>query len=178
LLVEQINDQVEKTKLLEKQITEKNKLLVEQMNDQVEKTKLLEKQMTEKNKLLVEQMNDQVEKTKFLEEQMKVQIEKCKLLEEHLNSLNIKVDKLENIHRGIYFRDISKFYIDTFCQNNNIKGDDTYHRAENLLKMDYKNNLKDYKQTMCEIAQHYKEGYNIANMEYFIKKFNNKTKLK
>ena len=192
LLVEQMNDQVEKNKFLEKQMTEKNKLfaeqmndqaeknklLVEQMNDQVEKTKLLEKQMTEKNKLLVEQMNDQVEKTKFLEEQMKVQIEKCKLLEEHLNSLNIKVDKLENLHRGIYFRDISKFYIDTFCQNNNIKGDDTYHRAENLLKMDYKNNLKDYKQTMCEIAQHYKEGYNIAHMEYFIKKFNNKTKMK
>jgi hypothetical protein len=178
LLVEQINDQVEKTKFLEKQMTEKNKLLVEQMNDQVEKNKFLEKQMTEKNKLFAEQMNDQVEKYKLLEEQMKVQIEKCKLLEEHLNSLNIKVDKLENIHRGIYLRDISKFYIDTFCQNNNIKGDDTYHRAENLLKMDYKNNLKDYKQTMCEIAQHYKEGYNIAHMEYFIKKFNNKTKLK
>jgi hypothetical protein len=181
LLAEQMNDQAEKNKLLVEQMNdqaEKNKLLVEQMNDQVEKNKFLEKQMTEKNKLFAEQMNDQVEKYKLLEEQMKVQIEKCKLLEEHLNSLNIKVDKLENIHRGIYFRDISKFYIDTFCQNNNIKGDDTYHRAENLLKMDYKNNLKDYKQTMCEIAQHYKEGYNIAHMEYFIKKFNNKTKLK
>ena len=162
-----------------KKVIEVNQLLQEQVNDlkiKAENNKLFEEQITEKNKLLVEQINDQVEKTKFLEEQMKVQIEKCKLLEEHLNSLNIKVDKLENIHRGIYFRDISKFYIDTFCQNNNIKGDDTYHRAENLLKMDYKNNLKDYKQTMCEIAQHYKEGYNIAHMEYFIKKFNNKSK--
>ena len=162
-----------------KKVIEVNQLLQEQVNDlkiKAENNKLFEEQITEKNKLLVEQINDQVEKTKFLEEQMKVQIEKCKLLEEHLNSLNIKVDKLENLHRGIYFRDISKFYIDTFCQNNNIKGDDTYHRAENLLKMDYKNNLKDYKQTMCEIAQHYKEGYNIAHMEYFIKKFNNKSK--
>ena len=93
-----------------------------------------------------------------------------------INSLNIKVDKLENLHRGIYFRDISKFYIDTFCQNNNIKGDDTYHRAENLLKMDYSINLQDYKQTMHEIAQHYKEGNKIAHMEYFIIKQNNKSK--
>ena len=204
LLVEQMNDQVEKNKLLEKQITEKNKslieqmndqaeknkLLVEQMNDQVEKYKFLEKQMTEKNKLFAEQMNDQVEKNKLLveqmnaqiekykllEEQMKAQNEKFKLLEEQVNSLNIKVDKLENLHRGIYFRDISKFYIDTFCQNNNIKGDDTYHRAENLLKMDYSINLQDYKQTMHEIAQHYKEGNKIAHMEYFIIKQNNKSK--
>jgi len=199
----QISNQVKKYNLLEEQMAKKNKLLEEQMSDQVEKNKslewqisdqvkkysLLEEQMAKKNKLLEEQMSDQVKKNKLLEEQMSdqvtknkllkeqmnAQIEKCKLLEEKTNSLNIKVDKLENLHKGIYFRDISKFYIDTFCRNNNIDEEDTYHRAETLLTMDYKNNFKDYKQIMCEIAHHYKEGNKIAHMEYFIKKLNNKS---
>ena len=100
------------------------------------------------------------------------------LLQQEVSILKAKVEMLENLHRGIYFRDISKFYIDFFSKRHNIEGNDTYQRCENLLKMDYnKKKMNKYKKTLIEIAQHYKEGNKMAHLEFFNKNINKKKKI-
>jgi len=168
-LKEQINSQNEEYKLLQKQMNDlvgKNKLLQERMKVQMiaqnEKYNLLQQKMDaqrRKSNLLQKQMDAQVGTNNLLEQQINAQVENNKLLHEQINSLIIKVDELENLHKGIFFTDISKFYIDTFCKKYNIEGNDTFHRCATLLKMDYnKKNLNEFKKTIYQIAQHYIEG--------------------
>ena len=93
------------------------------------------------------------------------------------SNLNQKVERLNDIHRNIYFRDVSKFYIKQFAQTYLVDGVDTFHMCRNIINANF-NKLKasHLKVIIIKIATHYLNGNKYAHMEYFISKNKSSTK--
>ena len=87
------------------------------------------------------------------------------------SKLNQKIETLNDVHRLIYFRDVSKYYIRNFAQTYKIGGESTYHICQNILSKDFsKSNAKHLKKIIIKIATHYLNGNKFAHMEFFISK--------
>ena len=54
-----------------------------------------------------------------------------------IKKLNLKISELEDTHKAIYFRDVSKFYIDRFSDKYNIKGNNTYEKCQNIMHFNF-----------------------------------------
>lgn len=96
-------------------------------------------------------------------------------LKQELNNekekLNKKIEDLNNIHKIIYFRDVSKYYINQFSRKFGVYGEDTFHRSQNILSMDFsKKKLLNYQNVMIKIVTHYLNGNKFAHIEYYITK--------
>lgn len=85
-----------------------------------------------------------------------------------------KINALSNIHKNIYFRDVSKYYILEFAKkyikkNNNITKYDAYQSSQKILKFDFKRNrIKHLENIMNKIISHYLQGNKFAHLEYFV----------
>ena len=84
-----------------------------------------------------------------------------------------KINALSNIHKNIYFRDVSKYYILEFAKKyikkNNITKYDVYQSAQKILKFDFKkNNIKHLENIMNKIISHYLNENKHAHLEYFV----------
>lgn len=91
--------------------------------------------------------------------------------EKTITELKKQIETLTEIHRKIYFRDVSKYYINEFARINNIYGNNTYDKCQNILNSDF-SKLKDKKmqKIISKIIAHYLNGNKFAHMEYFIAK--------
>lgn len=91
--------------------------------------------------------------------------------EETISELNKRIEILSEILRKIYFRDVSKYYINEFARINNIDGNNTYDKCQNILNSDF-SKLKDknMQEIISKIIVHYLNGNKFAHMEYFITK--------
>lgn len=75
------------------------------------------------------------------------------------SKLNQNIERLNNIHRLIYFRDVSKFYIRQFAQTYKIDGESTFHICQNIMNIDFsKSKAKHLKQIITKISTHYLNG--------------------
>ena len=57
--------------------------------------------------------------------------------DDDIKKLNLKISELEDTHKAIYFRDVSKFYIDRFSDKNNIQGNNTYEKCQNIMHFNF-----------------------------------------
>ena len=86
--------------------------------------------------------------------------------------LNDDIGHLRDIHKKIYFRDVSKYYIKEFAYFNKISGENTFTLCQNILLFDFEKSKKfsNLKGIITKIVFHYLNGNKIAHMEYFISK--------
>ena len=86
--------------------------------------------------------------------------------------LNDDIGHLRDIHKKIYFRDVSKYYIKEFAYYNKISGENTFTLCQNILLFDFEKSKKfsNLKGIITKIVFHYLNGNKIAHMEYFISK--------
>jgi hypothetical protein len=92
--------------------------------------------------------------------------------DDDIKKLNLKISELEDTHKAIYFRDVSKFYIDRFSDKNNIQGNNTYEKCQNIMHFNFsKNGIKSLKEIIIKIVTHYLNGNKLAHMEYFREKY-------
>jgi hypothetical protein len=91
--------------------------------------------------------------------------------EKAISMLNKQIETLTEIHKKIYFRDVSKYYINEFARINNIYGINTYDKCQNILNFNF-SKLKDKKiqEIISKIIAHYLNANKIAHMEYFLTK--------
>ena len=57
--------------------------------------------------------------------------------DDDIKKLNLKISELEDTHKAIYFRDVSKFYIERFSDKNNIQGINTYEKCQNIMHFNF-----------------------------------------
>ncbi len=90
---------------------------------------------------------------------------------EEINELNKKIENLENIHKIIYFRDVSKYYIQQFSEKYDINGGNTIQKCQNILSYDFaKKNIEYLEKIIIKIVTQYLNGNKFAYMEYFMSK--------
>ena len=108
---------------------------------------------------------------KIISENTKKIAENEKKNEKTISELNKRIEILTEMHRKIYFRDVSKYYINEFARINNIHGNNTYDKCQNILNSDF-SKLKDknMQEIISKIIVHYLNGNKFAHMEYFITK--------
>lgn len=97
--------------------------------------------------------------------------------DKEISDLNEKVEKLTDMHKRIYFRDVSKYYINRFDKLYKFGGNNTYDICQNILDYEFSNSpAKDLKDIIIKIANHYLQGNKAAHIEYFIShsKYKNK----
>ena len=84
--------------------------------------------------------------------------------------LNDDIGHLRDIHKKIYFRNVSKYYIKEFAYYNKISGENTFTLCQNILLFDFEKSIKfsNLKDIITKIVFHYLNGNKIAHMEYFI----------
>lgn len=126
-----------------------------------------------KYKALLNEMNKRFEddhkQIKELKEEITSQRQKY---DDDIKKLNLKISELEDTHKAIYFRDVSKFYIDRFSDKNNIQGNNTYEKCQNIMHFNFsKNGIKSLKEIIIKIVTHYLNGNKLAHMEYFREKY-------
>lgn len=126
-----------------------------------------------KYKALLNEMNKRFEddhkQIKELKEEITSQRQKH---DDDIKKLNLKISELEDTHKAIYFRDVSKFYIDRFSDKNNIQGNNTYEKCQNIMHFNFsKNGIKSLKEIIIKIVTHYLNGNKLAHMEYFREKY-------
>ena len=88
-------------------------------------------------------------------------------LNEELKETKDEVNNLKFIHKSIYFRDISKFYINQFTnEHKNFEGNNLYQTCLNILKYDFKaNQMKELGSIMIKIVAHYLSGNDKAHIK-------------
>ena len=91
---------------------------------------LINEQKNEMNK----RFEDDHKQIKELKEENTSQRQKH---DDDIKKLNLKISELEDTHKAIYFRDVSKFYIDRFSDKNNIQGNNTYENRQNIIHFNF-----------------------------------------
>ena len=89
--------------------------------------------------------------------------------EKKISKLKQDIEKLSDIHRRIYFRDVSKFYINQFAKTYKIDGLDTFHICQNIMSSNF-SKLKaiELKDIIIKIVTNYLQGNKLAYMQFFI----------
>lgn len=88
-----------------------------------------------------------------------------------ISNLEKEVEELKDIHKKIYFRDVSKFYIYEFAKMHNINADNTYKLCKIILNLNFTNlKSKNLKNIILKIVTYYINGNKLAHLEYFISK--------
>ena len=104
-----------------------------------------------------------------IKEKEKKNEKKYEKYEEEISMLNKKVETLIDIHKKIYFRDVSKYYINEFARINNIDGKNTYDKCQNILNSDFsKSKDKNIQKIISKIIAHYLNSNIFTKMEYFL----------
>ena len=104
-----------------------------------------------------------------IKEKEKKKEKKYEKYEEEISMLNKKVETLIDIHKKIYFRDVSKYYINEFARINNIDGKNTYDKCQNILNSDFsKSKDKNIQKIISKIIAHYLNSNIFTKMEYFL----------
>ena len=89
---------------------------------------LINEQKNEMNKRFEDdhkQIKELKEEIVILKEENTSQTQKH---DDDIKKLNLKISELEDTHKAIYLRDVSKFYIERFSEKNNIQGNNTYKK--------------------------------------------------
>ena len=100
--------------------------------------------------------------------------------EKEILKLKQDIERLNDIHKKIYFRDVSKYYIRKYAQTYNIPGESTFHICKNIMNSKFPKSIEEnLKKVITKIVAHYLNGNKFAHMEYFISKskFSMKKKL-
>ena len=91
--------------------------------------------------------------------------------EKEITKLNKKIERLNHIHKIIYFRDVSKYYIRQFAKSYKIPGENIYHICQNIMKLNFSTiKAESMKDIIIKIVSKYENGNRYAHMEYFITK--------
>ena len=91
--------------------------------------------------------------------------------EKEITKLNKKIERLNNIHKIIYFRDVSKYYIRQFAKSYKIPGESISHICQNIMKLNFSTiKAESMKDIIIKIVSKYENGNRYAHMEYFITK--------
>ena len=163
-------------------LNESNKNIInsEDINQRLERLEKLQKQFfdlkneyneykrnNEDYKIKNEEYKRKNEEYKRKNEEYKRQNDKYK---HEVDLLKENIKSLENIHKGIYFRDVSKFFIKKFADKyEDTKGDNLFNTCNNILKFNFKmNNIENMKSIICSIVNHYLLGNKNAHIRYFI----------
>ena len=150
---------------------------IESLNEQVQRLNL------ELSNLKRQYEEDKI-KNINIQRENKLEIERYKIkvdnLNEELKETKDEVNNLKFIHKSIYFRDISKFYINQFTnEHKNFEGNNLYQTCQNILKYDFKaNQMKELGSIMIKIVTHYLSGNDKAHIKYFIKEIDENCKNK
>ncbi len=134
----------------------------------------LEKENSELKESL-KNLNEQILQLKEQILQNKNKTEKnVEKLNKEIVILKNDVEVLNKIHERIYFRDISKFFINEFVKKYNIiKGNNLYETCQYILKLDFNGRkINSLKSLMIKIVNHYLDGNQLAHIEYLINKNN------
>ena len=174
----------EKLKQSEELTNNDNKIIsITESNEEISEKEIdLEKMDfsdNENNKKIFNQLLKTIKmmKKEIAENRNKISENRNKILEfeersgKAISALNKKIQTLTNIHRKIFFRDVSKYYIDEYARINNIDGNDTYDKCQNILNSDFsKSKNKNMQEIISKIIAHYLNGNKLAHMKYFITK--------
>ena len=140
-----------------KELSEKKIGFTEYENDKNIITQLLNR---------IDTLEEEIEEIKEKEKKKEKKYEKY---EEEISMLNKKVETLIDIHKKIYFRDVSKYYINEFARINNIDGKNTYDKCQNILNSDFsKSKDKNIQKIISKIIAHYLNSNIFTKMEYFL----------
>jgi hypothetical protein len=91
--------------------------------------------------------------------------------EKEITKLNKKIERLNHIHKIIYFRDVSKYYIRQFAKSYKIPGENIYRICQNIMKLNFSTiKAESMKDIIIKIVSKYENGNRYAHMEYFITK--------
>ena len=117
----------------------------------------------------IDTLEEEIAEIKEKEKKNEKKYEKYEKYEEKISMLNKKVETLIDIHKKIYFRDVSKYYINEFARINNIDGKNTYDKCQNILNSDF-SKLKDknIQKIISKIIAHYLNSNIFTKMEYFL----------
>ena len=156
------------TKKIQDNIKTKVEKEIEDLSDEPKYKALLTLINEQKNKMN-KRFEDVHKQIKELKEEITSQRQKH---DDDIKKLNLKISELEDTHKAIYFRDVSKFYIDRFSDKNNIQGNNTYEKCQNIMHFNFsKNGIKSLKEIIIKIVTHYLNGNKLAHMEYFREKY-------
>ena len=140
-----------------KELSEKKIGFTEYENDKNIITQLLNK---------IDTLQEEIAEIK---EKEKKNDEKYEKYEEKISMLNKKVETLTDIHKKIYFRDVSKYYINEFARINNIDGKSTYDKCQNILNSNFsKSKDKNIQKIISKIIAHYLNSNIFTKIEYFL----------
>ena len=140
-----------------KELSEKKIGFTEYENDKNIITQLLNR---------IDTLEEEIAEIKEKEKKKEKKFEKY---EEEISMLNKKVETLIDIHKKIYFRDVSKYYINEFARINNIDGKNTYDKCQNILNSDFsKSKDKNIQKIISKIIAHYLNSNIFTKMEYFL----------
>ena len=162
-LIEQLNNYIANQDEKIKQCIEKN--------DKFDKEILSLKENQSKEILILKEEHSK--EISSLKDKIKLNEEKhdkdIKKNSEDIMKLNKQIKRLNNLHKTIYFRDISQFYIDQFSRNNKMMGNNTFDNCQRILKFDFdSHNIGNLKELIIKIVTHYLSGNKLAHMEFFI----------
>ena len=113
------------TKKIQDNIKTKVEKEIEDLSDEPKYKALLTLINEQKNKMnkRFEDVHKQIKELKeeivILKEENTSQTQKH---DDDIKKLNLKISELEDTHKAIYLRDVSKFYIERFSEKNNIQG--------------------------------------------------------
>ena len=143
-----------------KELSEKKIGFTEYENDKNIITQLLNR---------IDTLEEEIAEIKEKEKKNEKKYEKYEKYEEKISMLNKKVETLIDIHKKIYFRDVSKYYINEFARINNIDGKNTYDKCQNILNSDFsKSKDKNIQKIISKIIAHYLNSNIFTKMEYFL----------
>ena len=121
------------TKKIQDNIKTKVEKEIEDLSDEPKYKALLTLINEQKNKMN-KRFEDVHKQIKELKEEITSQRQKH---DDDIKKLNLKISELEDTHKAIYFRDVSKFYIDRFSDKYNIKGNNTYENSQNIIHFNF-----------------------------------------
>ena len=143
-----------------KELSEKKIGFTEYENDKNIITQLLNR---------IDTLEEEIAEIKEKEKKNEKKYEKYEKYEEKISMLNKKVETLIDIHKKIYFRDVSKYYINEFARINNIDGKNTYDKCQNILNSNFsKSKDKNIQKIISKIIAHYLNSNIFTKMEYFL----------
>ena len=143
-----------------KELSEKKIGFTEYENDKNIITQLLNR---------IDTLEEEIAEIKEKEKKNEKKYEKYEKYEEEISMLNKKVETLIDIHKKIYFRDVSKYYINEFARINNIDGKNTYDKCQNILNSDFsKSKDKNIQKIISKIIAHYLNSNIFTKIEYFL----------
>ena len=143
-----------------KELSEKKIGFTEYENDKNIITQLLNR---------IDTLEEEIAEIKEKEKKNEKKYEKYEKYEEKISMLNKKVETLIDIHKKIYFRDVSKYYINEFARINNIDGKNTYDKCQNILNSNFsKSKDKNIIKIISKIIAHYLNSNIFTKMEYFL----------